>query len=399
VKITAIETLRTAEFANVIWVRVHTDAGVIGLGETFYGAGAVEAHIHDTLAGRLLGRDPLAIEALHREMLNLPMAQASTGVEYRAASAIDIALWDAFGKVCNQPVHQMLGGLCRPKQRIYNTCAGYGYVRTQSIKPVSTWNFNESAGPYEDLHAFMNNADGLAESLLASGITAMKIWPFDPAAIENDGLFIAPDQLRAALLPFEKIRRAVGDRMEIMVEFHSLWNFPMAKKLAKILEQYEPTWYEDPIRMNSPQALADYARNTSVWTCASETLGSRFPYKDMLDRDAMSVVMADLCWTGGLTEGRKIAAMAETYHRPFAPHDCVGPVGFIAGIHASFSQPNTLIQESVRAFYTGWYRELVTEMPVIENGYVLPMEGPGLGTDLQPAVFERSDLIARKTEA
>ncbi len=126
--------------------------GVIGLGETFYGAGAVEAHMHDTLAGRLLGRNPLHIEALHREMLNLPMAQSSTGVEYRAASAVDIALWDVFGKVCGQPVHQMLGGLCRPRQRVYNTCAGYGYVRSNDIKPVSTWNFDEAAGPYEDLH-------------------------------------------------------------------------------------------------------------------------------------------------------------------------------------------------------------------------------------------------------
>ena len=110
-KITAIETFRAAEFANLLWVHVHTDVGTIGLGETFYGAAAVEAHIHDTLAGRLLGRDPLRIEALNKEMVNLPMAQASTGVEYRAASAIDIALWDLFGKVCGQPVHQMLGGL------------------------------------------------------------------------------------------------------------------------------------------------------------------------------------------------------------------------------------------------------------------------------------------------
>ena len=400
-KIVSIETLRTAEFANVIWVRVHTDSGMIGLGETFYGAGAVEAHIHDTLAGRLLGRNPLHIEAIHRDMLNLPMAQSSTGVEYRAASAVDIALWDLFGKVCNQPVHQMLGGLCRPKQRIYNTCAGYSYVRSTQIKPVSNWNRAEAApdGPYEDLTGFMTRADAVAESLLESGITAMKIWPFDPAAMENDGMSITPAQLKTALEPFEKIRKAVGDKMEIMVEFHSLWNLPMAKKLAKILEQYNPTWYEDPIRMNSPQALAEYARSTSVWTCASETLGSRFPYKEMLDRDAMHVVMADLCWTGGLTEGRKIAAMADTYHRPFAPHDCIGPVGFIAGIHASFSQPNTLIQESVRAFYTGWYKELVTVLPTIENGYVLPMEGPGLGTDLLPALFERSDLTVRRTDA
>jgi L-alanine-DL-glutamate epimerase-like enolase superfamily enzyme len=399
VKITKIETLRTQEFSNVLWVRVHTDAGYIGLGETFYGAGAVEAHIHDTLSGRLVGKNPLHIEALHKEMLNLPMAQSSTGVEYRAASAVDLALWDIFGKVCNQPVHQMLGGLCRDKLRIYNTCAGYGYVRSHNIKPVSNWNFGESAGPYEDLNAFMTDAGALAENLLESGINAMKIWPFDPAAIENQGLYISAEQMKKAIVPFEQIRKAVGDKMDIMVEFHSLWNLPTAMKIAKALEPYAPMWFEDPIRMNSPQALAEYARSTDVWVCASETLGSRFAYKEMLDRDAAHVVMADLCWTGGLTEGRKIAAMAETYHRPFAPHDCIGPVGFAAAIHCSFSQPNTLIQESVRAFYTGWYKELVTAVPKIENGYVYPMEGPGLGVELLPEVFERSDLIVRSTEA
>lgn len=398
-KITGIETLRTAEFTNVIWVRVHTDAGVIGLGETFYGAGAVEAHVHDTLAGRLLGRNPLHIEAIHREMVNLPMAQSSTGAEYRAASAVDIALWDIFGKVCGQPVHQMLGGLCRDRQRVYNTCAGTNYVRSGNIKPVSNWNVGESDGPFEDLDGFMHRADAVAESLLESGIKGMKIWPFDPAAIENQGLFITAEQMKTAIEPFEKIRRAVGDRIEIMVEFHSLWNLPVAKQIARALEPYGPTWYEDPIRMNSPQALAEYARSTDVWVCASETLGSRYPYKELLERDATHVVMVDLCWTGGLTEGRKIAALAETFHRPFAPHDCIGPVGYAAAVHVSFSQPNTLIQESVRAFYTGWYKELVTEVPVIRDGYVLPMEGVGLCTELQPAVFERADLTVRRSAA
>src|SRR4030081_3278947 len=155
VKITSIETLRTEEFANVLWVRVHTDQGLIGLGETFYGAGAVEAHIHDTLAGRLIGRNPLHIEAIHRDMLKLPVAQSSTGVEYRAASAVDIALWDLFGKVCDQPVHQMLGGLCRPKQRVYNTCAGYGYVRSTNIRRVYNWNQGEAAPRCEDLNGSM----------------------------------------------------------------------------------------------------------------------------------------------------------------------------------------------------------------------------------------------------
>jgi galactonate dehydratase len=396
-KITSLETLRLDEFYNVLWVRVGTDAGPIGLGETFYGAGAVEAHIHETLAERLLGRDPLQIERLNKEMVNLPMAQSSTGVEYRAASAIDIALWDLFGKVCGQPVHQMLGGLCADKLRVYNTCAGYRYVRGRNIRPVDTWNLSAQQGPYEDLFAFMNQADLLAQSLLEQGITAMKIWPFDPAAQETGGLYITPAQMKTALAPFEKIRQAVGDRMEIMVEFHSLWNLPTAKQIASALAPYAPTWFEDPIRMNSPQALAEYARSTEVWVCASETLGSRWPYKEFLERDAVHVAMVDLCWTGGLTEGRKIAALAETWQRPFAPHDCTGPVGFAAAVHASFSQPNTLIQESVRAFYTGWYKELVTAVPKIENGFVYPMEGIGLGLDLQPAVFDRPDLRVRRS--
>jgi L-alanine-DL-glutamate epimerase-like enolase superfamily enzyme len=395
-KITAVETLRTEEFANVLWVRIHTDAGIIGLGETFYGAGAVAAHIHDTLAGRLLGRDPLKIEAINRDLVNLPMAQSSTGAEYRAASAIDIALWDLFGKVCDQPVHQMLGGACFDKLRVYNTCAGYQYVRSHNIKPVSgSWGLGAAAGPYEDLDAFMNRADALAENLLENGIGAMKIWPFDPAAAETGGLYITAAQMKKAIEPFEKIRKAVGDKIEIMVEFHCLWNLPTAKVIARALEPYKPTWYEDPIRMNSAAALAEYARSTDVWVCASETLGSRYPFKDLLEVGATHVAMVDLCWTGGLTEGRKIAALADTWHRPFAPHDCTGPVGFAAAVHTSFSQPNTLIQESVRAFYTGWYKELVTAVPRIENGYVYPMEGPGLGVELLPAVFERPDLTRR----
>ncbi len=397
-KITALRTFRLEEFSNVLWVHVETDAGIIGLGETFYGAGAVEAHIHDTLAHRLLGRNPLHLEALSRELVNLPLAQSSTGAEYRAASAIDLALWDIFGKVCDQPVHQMLGGACHTSIPVYNTCAGYGYVRSNRIKPVDTWNMRASDGPYEDLEGFMTDAGALAENLLENGISAMKIWPFDPAAIENDGRFITAEQMKIALAPFEKIRKRVGDKMQIMVEFHCLWNLPTIKRIARELEAFDPTWYEDPIRMNSVSALSELAASTSVPICASETLGSRFPYKDMLESGAIGIVMTDLVWTGGLTEGRKIAALADTYHRPYAPHDCTGPVAYVAAVHSSFSQTNTMIQESVRAFYTGWYKELVTELPKVVNGHVLPMEGPGLGTELLPSVFERADLMTRVSE-
>jgi galactonate dehydratase len=396
VKITALRTFRLEEFANLLWLHVETDAGITGLGETFYGAEAVEAHLHNTLAARLLGQDPLAIEHLHKEMTNLPMAQASTGVEYRAASAVDIALWDIFGKACGQPVWQMLGGRSWNRMRLYNTCAGTRYVRSNAIKPVTNWSMAE--GRYEDLDGFMNRPADLAEDLLANGITAMKIWPFDPHAAEFRGQHISAEAMKAGLKPFEAIRKAVGDRIEIMLEMHCLWALPAAMAIAREVAAFKPLWFEDPIRMTNAQALAEFARATPVMTCASETLGSRFAYKEYLDRDAAHVVMADLCWTGGLTEGRKIAAMADTYHRPFAPHDCIGPVGFAAAIHMSLSQPNTLIQESVRAFYNGWYRELVTDLPKIEAGYVYPPEAPGLGLELLPAVFERPDLTSRLSE-
>jgi L-alanine-DL-glutamate epimerase-like enolase superfamily enzyme len=397
VKITAVETIRLDEFPNLLWTQISTDAGHCGIGETFYGALAVEAHIHETLAPRLLGADPLRIEHLNALMTALPVAQASTGVEYRAASALDIALWDLFGKFCGQPVHQLLGGLCFDRLRAYNTCAGYRYVRSGDFRALANWQPNHEHGPYEDLDAFTHRADELADSLLASGITAMKIWPFDTAARETGGRYITSAQLKSALQPFEKIRKRVGDRMDIMVEFHSLWNLPAARQIAQELEAYKPFWFEDPIVMNSPQALAEYARSTRVWVCASETLGSRWAYKDYLDRDALHVAMVDLSWTGGLTEGRKIASLAATYQRPFAPHDCIGPISFAAAIHTAFSQPNTLIQESVRAFYTGYYRELVTVVPQVVDGFIHPMEGPGLGTELLPEVLVRADVHRRRS--
>jgi len=109
--------------------------------------------------------------------------------------------------------------------------------------------------------------------------------------------------------------------------------------------------------------------------------------------------MVDLCWAGGLTEGRKIAALAETWHRPFAPHDCIGPVGFVASVHMALSQPNTLIQETVRAYYRGYYPEVLTELPRVADGHVYPMAGPGLGTGLAPALLARDDLVIRRSTA
>jgi galactonate dehydratase len=361
------------------------------------GAAAVEAYVHETVAAKLIGRDPLQIESINRDLQNY-LGWRSAGVETRGNSAVDIALWDLFGKAHGKPVCDMLGGRSRDKIRVYNTCAGYRYIRDNRAQKVANWGIGDADGAYEDLEAFLHHADDLAHSLLEQGITGMKIWPFDVAAERSHGYDISPDELRTALEPFEKIRKAVGDQMDIMVEFHSLWNLPTAIRLAKALEEIDPFWLEDPIKMDSLADLKTYAATTRAPVLASETLAFRHSFRELLDSGAVGVVMVDLSWCGGLSEAKKIATMAEAYHRPITPHDCTGPVVLAASCHLSLNAPNALIQESVRAFYTGWYTELVTALPEVKDGMIAPPPGPGLGLDLLPGLTERPDAVVKVSE-
>jgi galactonate dehydratase len=400
-RITAIETIQLEEFPNLFWVQVHTDEGLVGLGEAFFGPSAAVAYIHESAAPRLLGQDPLAIDRHSRTLRDSYVGFSGSGAEMRGLSALDIALWDIFGQAANQPIHQLLGGLSRPRIRVYNTCAGYRYVRQNVGQLTANWGLPAAGagGPYEDLDAFLHRADELAQSLLEQGITGMKIWPFDFAAERWGGHYISAGELDQALEPFRKIRAAVGDRMDVMVELHTLWDLPTAKRIFRALEEFEPFWFEDPIKMTSADDLAELAASTHVPICASETLATRSAFRELLERAAVGVVMLDLSWVGGLSEARKIAAMAEAYHLPVAPHDCTGPVVYTASVHLSMNATNALVQESVRAFYTGWYRELVTELPRIEDGHVYPMTGAGLGTRLLPDVPKRADARIRRSRA
>jgi len=393
-KIVALETLRLGEFANLLWLRLHTDEGIVGLGETFFGPGAVDAYLHEQAAPRLLGKDPLSIDALGAGLSNY-LGWRSAGAETRGNSAVDIALWDVFGKAHKIPVAVALGGKSREDIRVYNTCAGYKYIRDARSQKVANWHLGEGDGPYEDLDAFLNRAGDLARSLLDQGITGMKIWPFDIAAERTNGWDISSEELARALRPFEDIRKAVGDKMDIMVEFHSLWSLPMAKRLARALEPYGTYWHEDPFRLDNIGDLADYARHSKAWVCASETLAYTHSFREYLESGAAGVAMLDLSWCGGLTEARKIAGMAEAYHVPVAPHDCTGPVVYAASCHLSLHARNALIQESVRAFYTGWYREVAEGLPVVKNGRVSISDRPGLGIELRPGLEKRADASIR----
>ncbi len=393
-KITRLETIRLLEFPNILWVRVHGEDGLYGLGETFMAAESVAAYLHEIVAPRVLGEDAFAVDRIASKLYGY-LGFRSTGVETRAASALDIALWDLWGKATGQPVVQLLGGRTRERIRTYNTCAGYRYIRDARLQNVENWGLGAQEGPYEDLDAFLNRADELAHSLLEQGITGMKIWPFDPAAEASGGHDITAAELDRALEPFRKIRQAVGDRMDIMVEFHSLWNLPTAIRIARALEEFRTFWHEDPIKMDALADLAVYARESRAPVCASETLAFRQSFRELMEARAVGVVMLDLSWCGGLGEAKKIATMAEAYHLPVAPHDCTGPVVLAASTHLSCNAPNALIQESVRAFYSGWYKELVTALPAVRDGLIAPPPGPGLGLDLLPDLTKRKDAVVR----
>ena len=398
-KITAVETILVEEFPNLTWVQVHTDDGLVGLGETFFGAPAVAAQVHNFIAPYLIGKDPLQIERHHAKLL--PYAgRGGSGVEMRAASAIDVALWDIFGQAINQPIYQALGGATRDEVRIYNTCAGYQYVRKAPAQVTDNYGLNlqNSPGPYEDLEGFLNNADELAHSLLEMGINGMKIWPFDFAAEVSGGQYISNEDLKTALEPFEKIRSAVGDKMEIMAELHSMWNVPMAKRIASALEDFDLTWVEDPVFMDELEKVGEGVASTHTPIAVGELLGGKAQFRDLLEQ-GVSLAIMDIVWGGGLTEARKVAALADTFGAPFTGHDCTGPIALTASVHMTMHAPNVFIQEMVRAFYYGWYQDLVTELPPIANGRITAPDGPGLGTTLNPDVPARADATVKMTTA
>jgi L-alanine-DL-glutamate epimerase-like enolase superfamily enzyme len=397
-KVTAIETTRLDAFPNILWTRVHTDEGLTGLGETFYGSHSAEAHVHQMIAPYLIGKDPRNIER-HQAHLTGYVGFSGASAETRGRSSVDIALWDLFGKSVNLPLCDLLGGRVRDDIRVYNTCAGYSYVQTRPTQGTDNFGLNAKKGQYEDLQGFLERADEVALSLLEMGIDAMKIWPFDYAAERCGGNYISSADLKQALGPFEKIRRAVGDRMDVMCELHSLWNRPQATRIARALEPYDPLWVEDPVVMDHMDAIGEVARATRSPIAVGETRGMAADYRYLLDLNALSMVIMDMAWCGGVSEARKIAAMAQTYKVPVAFHDCTGPVVLTASTHLALHVPNCHLQEIVRAFYYGWYADVVTGLPPIAGGRITVPDAPGIGIDLLPDLHLRADCHRRTTTA
>lgn len=391
--IKSFETVRCGEHPNLLWLRLGTSEGVTGLGETFYVPSAVEAVIHDLVGPLLIGQPAARIVGHAADLFAYSNFFGFAGAELRAFSAVDMALWDAYGKALGRPVYELLGGPCRESVPVYNTCV--------------------SAGAFEDGGLFCSDPGRLAEDLMAAGFAGMKVWPWDryapqlhqssfagPAgwsAMGPVGHYLSPRDLAAGLEVVQEIRDRVGDGIEILLEGHSRWDVNAALRIARAVEPYNILWMEDFIQPDSPDDLQRLVTESRVPQAVSERLMSRYPIRHVLERKAAHVIMMDLAWTGGITEGRRIADLADAFHLPFAPHDCTGPVTAFANLHLCMAAPNAMITEVVRGFIDGYYLDVVDKPWPLKNGRGQLAASPGLGVELTTDFLGRSDVSVRES--
>ena len=399
-KVTKIETIRLKTFPAILFLQVHTDEHLIGLGENCVGVESVETFIHESIAPRLLGKDPLEITRLHETLHQDFLGFSGSGIAVRATSSIDIALWDLLGQAVNQPIYQLLGGKVREEIRAYNTCAGPAYAKGASnIDRNRKAQIGEISGEkFEDLLGFLNDPESLVASLIEMGFTAMKIWPFDEASMRTGGLTIDKADLKMYADLFGRARAAGGDNFDIMLEMHALWSTPAAVAIANSVEEYAPFWVEDPIKHESTAALQRFRNSINSPLTVGETTGTRWDHHRLLASGVVDHLMIDPGWVGGITEANKVLALASTYGVPVAPHDCTGPVVLTVGTHLGMAHPNIELQEMVRAFYYGWYAQMLTVLPAYKDGFLIAPTGPGLGTQLRPEILLREDAIIRTSK-
>jgi len=377
-KITAIESLQWAEYPRLLVVRVHTDDGIIGLGETVDKVPGAKGALHGTVAPLVLGQDPLDIEGLWRFVMDNIMYHGYAGAELRALSTVEVALWDILGKKYDAPLYHLLGGKSRDRIPTYNTCIGFG--------------------PIQDYAAWHEDAGALARSLLDDGIKAMKIWPFDRFSEESFGQYISHQQVEEGLEPVRQIREAVGHEMEIGIECHFRWNRTSIERIARALEPYDILFLEDVLPAVYADEIKIISQRTSIPIIGSELLMTRWQLREWMEKHVAPILMTDPVWNGGIAETRKIANMAEAYGLPLVLHNVAGPICHAACMHLGAHIPNLYFVESVRAFYKTYFPVLSDLAPEVYDGQLSVPDGPGLGVSLRPDALERDDLTRQITE-
>lgn len=347
-----------------LFLKITTSDGTVGWGEPVVEGRAktVRSAVEELMDNYLLGEDPSRIED-HWQRLYRGGFYRGGPVLMSAIAGIDQALWDIKGKRFGAPVFELLGGRARDRIRVYQWIGG---DRPEEV--------GEAAAKKVD-----------------AGFTALKM-----NATSELRRIDSPETVAAASDRLAEVRDAVGDDVDIGVDFHGRVSKPMAKRLAKALEPYDPMFIEEPVLPEHNDALPEIAQHTTIPIATGERMFSRWDFKPLLESGAVDLIQPDLSHAGGITEVKKIASMAEAYDVGIAPHCPLGPIALASCIQVDACTPNTLIQEqSLDIHYnkTSDVLDYLVEPDVFEyeDGYVTLPEGPGLGIDVDEAsVRERS---------
>ncbi|MEM9632913.1 MAG: galactonate dehydratase [Pseudomonadota bacterium] len=336
------------------FLKMETDEGITGWGEPVLEgkALAVEAMVHE-LSDYLIGKDPRLIED-HWNVMYRGGFYRGGGVHMSAISGIDQALWDIKGKAAGLPVHALLGGKCRDKIKVYSWIGG---DRPSDVAQN-------------------------AKDVMQRGFKAIKLNGCEEMQIVDSNA-----KIDAAVATIATIREAVGYDLGIGVDFHGRVQKPMAKVLAKELEQYRLMFIEEPVLSENKEALRDIVNHTATPIALGERLYSRWDFKSVLQDGYVDVIQPDLSHAGGITECRKIATMAEAYDVALAPHCPLGPVALAACLQVDAVSHNAFIQEQSLGIHYNSSNDIldyISNKDVFgyEDGFVSIPDGPGLGVEI-----------------
>lgn len=370
-KITSIEALVChAKMRNWIFVKVMTDQpGLWGWGEATleWHTRSVVGALED-ISQLLINEDPTRIEHLWQMMYRQHFWHGNNIVRGTAISGIDIALWDIAGKIHNVPCYKLLGGRVRDYIRLYAHLGGGKMEDFYQTKPDDAKRFAE-----------------LSQSAVADGFTAFKSMAV-PETMPLDGL--RPIYYAEACV--KAMREAVGDDIDIMVDCHARPSPQMGLQFAKALEPYGLYFFEEPCWPECPDDIALIQRAVKTPIASGERLVGIHAFHELLQKKAVSVIQPDLTHCGGLSEGRRIAALAETYRVAMAPHNPQGPVSTAASIEFGFATPSYIICENVHNDVP-WREDVVSEGFTVEKKgrIVKPNLRPGLGIEINEAEVKK----------
>jgi galactonate dehydratase len=337
---------------NLTFLKVETDDGLVGVaeGRNVNRTEALLGYLEHVRKRYVLGSDPFDIERLVYRMFLEDFARIED-ISGMGIALVEIACWDIVGKALGHPVYRLLGGAVRDKIKAYAN----GWY-TVERKP-------------EELHA-------AAKRVTAKGYKALKVDPFGAGFYELEA---AEKRLSVALV--EAIRDAVGPDVEILIEMHGRFSPATAISMARMLEKYEPSWVEEPVPPDNVEAMAKAAAKISIPVATGERIHTRHETRRLLELGCIDVLQTDITHTGGLLEGKKIAAMADAYYVTFAPRNVGGPLSTAANLHLAATVTNFKIQEHFNDFVDSWVKEAAVGpgYPEVVDGYFSLPGGPGLG--------------------